>query len=657
MQLFLWALALLCAGAILAFLFSRWPAVSTFFGVAAATVGGTVGFVSAMRVFFRRGNETLALPWAVPYGSFSLGLDALSAVFLLPIFALSAIAAVYGAQYLWSWRKRKNLGVSWMFYNLLTVGMAMVVTARNGMLFLVVWEVMTITSFFLVTFEDEKEQVSRAGWIYLVAAHIGTAFLIAMFVLLGKQSGSLDFAAMTVTDPNLANIIFLLALVGFGVKAGFMPLHVWLPEAHPAAPSHVSAIMSGVMIKTGIYGLLRIITILGVPAQWWGWALLAIGMTSGVLGVLFALAQHDLKRLLAYHSVENIGIITLGLGIGLLGVHSGNVLIAAAGLCGGLLHMLNHAVFKSLLFLGAGAVRHSCQTLEIDHLGGLLKRMPVTGVFFLIGSAAISGLPPLNGFMSEFCIYFASFVAVLGAGQYGGGVAALASLALIGGLAAACFTKAFGIVFLGEPRSEHAQHAHEVGWGMRFSMGLLAILCIGLAIASPKIVLSMQPVIGQISGIQESLIGEQLISLSTILGRIIFVLLLFAGLIGIVWLWRMWMLCGQRRTSGPTWDCGYAAPTARMQYTASSFAQPIVRLFRVFLRSRNKYFPAEGLFPQRGTFHTDTPDAGHRYMYMPLYKWMTQTASRFHWLQSGRLQVYVLYIALTLWILLIWKLK
>jgi NADH:ubiquinone oxidoreductase subunit 5 (subunit L)/multisubunit Na+/H+ antiporter MnhA subunit len=212
-------------------------------------------------------------------------------------------------------------------------------------------------------------------------------------------------------------------------------------------------------------------------------------------------------------------------------------------------------------------------------------------------------------------------------------------------------------VFLGEPRSEEARHAHEAGWGMLFSMSLLAILCVGLAIASPKIVLSMQQVIGQISGLQEPLIGEQLASLSTILGRIIFVLVLFAGLIGLVWLWRMWMLCGQRRTSGPTWDCGYAAPTARMQYTASSFAQPIVRLFRVFLRSRSKYFPAEGLFPQRGIFHTDTPDAGHRYMYLPLYKWMTQTALRLHWLQSGRLQVYVLYIALTLWILLIWKLK
>ena len=265
----------------------------------------------------------------------------------------------------------------------------------------------------------------------------------------GRQQG--------IHTQGLAGVLFLLAVIGFGTKAGFMPLHVWLPEAHPAAPSHVSAVMSGVMIKTGIYGLMRAFTFLGTPPLWWGWVLVAIGLTSGVLGVLFALAQHDLKRLLAYHSVENIGIIALGLGVGLLGMSTGSPVLIVLGFGGALLHVLNHALFKGLLFLGAGAVVHGTGTREIDQLGGLLKRMPWTAATFLVGAVAISGLPPLNGFVSEFLIYLGAFK---GGISTGGPVAVpllalIAGLALIGGLAVACFTKAFGIVFLGEPRSEH----------------------------------------------------------------------------------------------------------------------------------------------------------------------------------------------------------
>jgi len=280
----------------------------------------------------------------------------------------------------------------------------LVVVARNGVLFLMSWELMSLASFFLVTLEDEKESVRRAGWIYLIAMHLGTAFLLAMFLLLGQNAASLDFERLS-TAAAPSGVFFLLAVIGFGTKAGFIPMHVWLPEAHPAAPSHVSAVMSGVMIKTGIYGLLRILTLLGPPAAWWGWTLVAIGIVSGILGVLYALAQHDLKRLLAYHSVENIGIIALGLGIGVLGISYSNPMMAALGFTGGLLHVVNHALFKSLLFLGAGSVLHATGTGELDRLGGLLKRMPVTGTTFLIGAVAISGLPPLNGFVSEFLIY------------------------------------------------------------------------------------------------------------------------------------------------------------------------------------------------------------------------------------------------------------
>jgi hydrogenase-4 component B len=323
--------------------------------------------------------ETWRVAWQVPFGSFFVQLDALAAFFLLPILGLAAVAALYGGKYLMAYRSRKNLGAAWFFFNLLVASMVMVTLAQNGILFLLAWEIMSLASYFLVTFEDEKESVRQAGWTYLVATHLGTAFLLVLFLVLGRQAGSLDFERFLTASPAIspvAGVAFLLALIGFGTKAGFMPLHVWLPEPHPVAPSHVSALMSGVMIKTGIYGLLRILTFLGHPEAWWGWVLIGIGLASGPGGVLFALAQHDLKRLLAYHSVENIGIIDLGLGVGLLGLALDQPVLAVLGLDSGLLHFLNHALFKGMLFLGTGAAIHATGTRDIDHLGGLIRRMP-----------------------------------------------------------------------------------------------------------------------------------------------------------------------------------------------------------------------------------------------------------------------------------------
>ena len=325
---------------------------------------------------------SLQIAWNMPGGSLTFGLDGLSAFFCLPILLVSPLAALYGCQYLA--HEKKPLGPASFFYNVLTASMLLLLAARNGLLFLVIWEVMAISSFFLVVFDDEHAHVRQAGWTYLVAAHIGTGALLVLFALFGKQANSLDFDLMAkaALSPTMAGILFVLAVIGFGTKAGFIPLHVWLPEAHPAAPSHVSALMSGVMIKTGIYGLLRILTLLGHPSAAWGWTLVIIGLVSGILGVAFALAQHDLKRLLAYHSVENIGIIALGIGAGLLGLAWNQPALAVLGFGGGILHVLNHAVFKSLLFLGAGAVVHSTGTRDIDHLGGLIKSMRWTAVTF-----------------------------------------------------------------------------------------------------------------------------------------------------------------------------------------------------------------------------------------------------------------------------------
>ncbi len=406
MTVLLVAVAVLVCSGLAALLASGSPRAATTLGAGGAVVACVIGLIAAVPFLFGGPAESLRLAWNVPYGTFFVEVDALSAFFLLPIFGLSALAAVYGAEYLQAWRGRKSLGAPWSFYNLLVASMVLVVLARNGVLFLVAWETMALTSYFLVTLDHEQDSVREAGWTYLVASHLGTAFLLAMFVLLGRSSGSLDFDRYSSAN---ASALFLLALVGFGTKAGFMPLHVWLPEAHPAAPSHVSALMSGVMIKMGIYGLLRALTFLGPPPAWWGCVLIGVGLTSGVLGVLFALAQHDLKRLLAYHSVENIGIIALGLGVGLVGVSNGSPVLAVLGFAWRVAARAEPRVVQGAAIPRRRVSAAWTGTREIDHLGGLAKRMPWTATTFLVGAVAISGLPPLNGFVSEFLIYLGAF--------------------------------------------------------------------------------------------------------------------------------------------------------------------------------------------------------------------------------------------------------
>jgi formate hydrogenlyase subunit 3/multisubunit Na+/H+ antiporter MnhD subunit len=589
-----------------------------------AVIGCVLGLVAPIDALVSQVPVSLRRPWSVPYGEFHVEIDGLSAFFLVPIFLISGLAALYGSEYL-----ARPKRWTWFFYNVLVASMAVVVVARNSVLFLVAWEVMALASFFLVTYEDDKEHVRAAGWTYLVATHLGTAFLLVMFIL---EEGN---------APN-PNLVFLLALVGFGTKAGFMPLHVWLPEAHPAAPSHVSAVMSGVMIKTGIYGLMRVLLKLGSPPAWWGWVLIGIGATSGVLGVLFALAQHDLKRLLAYHSVENIGIIALGLGVGLLGVTYGEPTLQAVGFGGALLHVLNHALFKGLLFLGAGAVLHATGTREMDHLGGLGKRMPWTAAAFLVGAVAISGLPPLNGFVSEFLIYFGAYRGTT-TGVGPAGVLVIGSLALIGGLATACFTKVFGVVFLGEPRSHHHE-AHEVGWAMRMPMVLLAVLCLAIGLGAPWL-LEFLPVRRDVDAAAGPLLVVTLAGL------------VFGSLVLFLVALRRGLLSKRTVAQTVTWDCGYAHPSARMQYTSSSFAQPLTDLFGSALQTEKKLETPEGYFPSTATFATETPDVFREKLFRPVFDRVGWFSLKLRWFQHGRVQLYILYIVLTLLLLLAWKLE
>ena len=416
--------------------------------------------------------EVFALGRFLPYAHFKTGADHISLFFMIPLMILTASCALYGSRY---FKNGEGGRIHWLSFALLAAGMLMVLISRNAVLFLISWEVMSFSSFLLVITDYEKEKVLNAGWIYFITAHIGTAFLFTSFFLLSSGTGSFDFEIFGNMNYSVtrSNLIFITALTGFGLKAGFIPFHIWLPLAHPAAPSHVSALMSGIMIKMGIYGIIRVLLFLAPFQAWWGGLLIFLGAVTGITGILYAAGQHDIKKLLAYSSVENIGIILLGLGMGITGRVFNSPAVSVPGFAGAFLHVFNHAVFKALLFMGAGSVIRQTGTGEIDHLGGLLKKLPWTGYLFLSASIAIAGLPFFNGFISEIFIYISSIKgAVEGSGNLLPMISAAAviSLAAIGGLASLCFTKVFGIVFQGSPRKENIENVREVPFLMRAGM-------------------------------------------------------------------------------------------------------------------------------------------------------------------------------------------
>ncbi len=652
-------LLFLLAGGAVALLLRRHVTAASVVGAGTAVIGAVLAMVPFAQVL--TSGEPLAAiwPWGLSVGSGAVGVDALSAWFGLVIASIGALAAWYGAGYLRHGHDAHRAPATWASYNLLIVAMLGVVVARDGFLFLIAWEVMTWASFLLVVFDHADANVRRAGWIYLVAAHIGTACLLVMFALLAGPGGHLDFASFgPVLVPGL---VFVLALVGFGTKAGFLPLHVWLPEAHSAAPSHVSALLSGVLLKTGIYGLVRIWTFLPTPQVSWGVTLVIIGAVSALSGVLWALAQHDLKRLLAWHSVENLGIIALGLGMGLLGMALSRPWVAFFGFAGALVHVLNHAVFKSLLFMGAGAVIRATGTREIDLLGGLLQRMPRVAWPFLTGATAITGLPPLNGFVSEFLIFLSAFASLTNAAPMPlllSAVLTIAALALVGGLASACFAKVFGVVFLGAPRSPQAADATRPGHLLYGPMMVLASACIVLGLGAPWVLQAVTPAVEVLltpAGMalpEARWFGWPLVDLLTMITVTFAAILLLSATIFAVLTWRRRRhVCGK----APTWGCGYVAPAASMQYTASSFAQPLLDVFAPVLGTRTHRTPVEGVFPSAGALESHTDDRFLERMWTPLFTGVARLIRPLHSLQSGRLQHYVLYLVLTLIGLLIWQ--
>jgi hydrogenase-4 component B len=641
-------------------LFGRTSMSGQRLAAALAVLGSALG-LGGVGWFWATGeSQPIVLAWSVAGAEFSVAVDGLSAVFLAPIFLVSLLGNVYGLRYWRQTEHAENGRKVRLFYGALTAGMALLVVARNGVLFLFGWEIMALSAFFLVAAEDDKKEAREAGWIYLVATHVATLCLFALFALLNaakpQEAGAFALVPLDpAVTPGVATAILILALVGFGLKAGIMPLHVWLPGAHAAAPSHVSAIMSGVLIKMGVYGLLRVTSLLpNLPAAWGG-VVLGLGAVSGVLGVVFAVAQHDLKRLLAYHSIENVGIIVMGLGLALIGRSLGRADWVVLGLAGCLLHVWNHALFKALLFFSAGSVVHAAHTREIDRLGGLAKAMPWTSLGFLVGAVAICGLPPLNGFVSEFLLYLGLF-GTLGAGDgtsFAGAAFAAPALALIGALAVACFVKAYGAVFLGTARSEHARGARESPPSMLGPMGVLGAGCFLIGLA-PALV---APLIGKgVAAWAPDLndAGPRLVALAplgwiTAMGLALAAALLLAG--GALWV----RLRRGGVATGSTWGCGYAAPTPRMQYTASSFAQMVVGLFAWALRPRTRQPGDLPLFPGKADFHSETPDAVLDGAVLLAFRFAAGLFSRLRVFQKGSIQTYLLYIFIALIALLLWR--
>ena len=480
-------------------------------------------------------------------------------------------------------------------------------------------------------------------------------FIFAAFAVIFANTGSLGFDGVAGLKDSTKILVFALALVGFGSKAGIFPVHFWLPHAHPAAPSHISAVMSGVMIKTGIFGLLKVIFLLKLETALFGQVLLFAGAVSGILGVVYALGQHDLKRLLAYHSVENIGIILIGLGIGLIGQAKGMPIMAVLGFSGGLLHVLNHALFKSLLFMGAGMVLHRTGTRAIDQLGGLLKGMKVTGVTFIIGSLAICGLPPFNGFVSEFLVYLGSFNGVpVENGTFALSLVAIISLAVIGGLALACFTKVVGVVFQGEPRSAAAEGVHEHGWTMMLAMVLLALACVLIGVLPGLFVPFAVQATASVGLIGNAATLEPMLALTRNITMMAAILL---GVVIVLALVRYALYRGKTVTRAGTWGCGFTRPTVQMQYTGSSYAASILEFFRAVAPLREQHEPLDGRFPGDAHYHSQIEDVAESNSDKLIVRPVMALFDKLRWIQHGDIHLYIGYILLAIVILMlfVWR--
>jgi formate hydrogenlyase subunit 3/multisubunit Na+/H+ antiporter MnhD subunit len=583
-------------------------------------------------------------------GPVNLRMDALSGWFILIINFVFITGSFYGLFYMKAYQKQvNNLTLHSIVFILLHTALISLCAIQNSLVFLIAWEIMALSAFFAVIFEHEKMATLSAGINYLIQSHVSIVFLMLGFIWVALKTGSYDFNSLTTYTTQhpgaLGLVLFLFFFIGFAIKAGFVPFHTWLPYAHPAAPAHISGIMSGVIIKIGIFGILRMITLIKTDYYTIGLVILAFSVISGLYGVMLAILQHNLKKLLAYHSIENIGIIGMGIGIGCIGLGTGNYLLASLGFAGGLLHTLNHALFKSLLFFTAGNVYQATHTLHIDHLGGLIKKMPQTALLFLIAAIAICGIVPFNGFISEFIIYSGFYYWMHGSliGPLMTIIFSVLALVLIGGLALLCFTKAFGVVFLGNPRRKFDHEVKEVPFLQLLPLYLIAFLIVVIGV-SPQIfmtVLSLPvDLLAGLPAVSDIPFPETTVKLLQPVTWGAWILILICL---VVFGFRKLVTQNRKVSVEPTWGCGYVAPTEKLQYTAGSFVRPYSKLFRPFLLSSKTQKEVEGIFPSGGSYETHVYDRIEKYLVDNPIAAYKSFLGRFLFLQNGKLQFYILY--------------
>ncbi len=576
-------------------------------------------------------------------------IDRLTAFFITVINITVLVGLLYSRGYLKQYYTIKNslrFSIHYFSYLWLYLSMLMVVMIREGLPFLIVWEIMALSSFLLVIFDAEDTSVMKTGISYLIQMHAGMFFLLTAFLIVGKATGEMSFDSVAVYFSGHSNILlFILFFIGFGIKAGFMPLHTWLPQAHPAAPSHISGVMSGVMIKMGIYGILRILMSVHQDMISIAVIILVVSVLSGIIGIMMAIVQQDLKKILAYSSIENIGIIGMGIGLGALGMAKGNNTLAVLGFGGALLHVLNHSFFKSLLFFNAGSVYSVTHTRNTGQMGGLMKKMPYTSVLFLIGSLAICGLPPFNGFISEFIIYSGMFKSLSSSGIYQSIfiMGSIVALSLIGGLAIFCFTRAFGIVFLGQARSQRASAAEEVEKSMIFPQFITVGFIILIGVASSIFVQPVFKIITTGFNIPET--GLSNTSFISNLSGISVAGGIFVLLVAIILIYRKYHLSSKVVAGGPTWGCGYTAPSPQQQYTSTSYSYNFNHLAKPVLQTK-KIMDEIGeneIFPSGRSFRSESEDVYKKYLIDKPVDLVSGLLKRIAVMQTGRIQDYILY--------------
>ncbi len=595
-----------------------------------------------------------------PIGQVRLLLDPFAAFFVMVIAAGSIFCSIYGSGYMKQYHgKGKAVSAHFFFLICLFVAMLLLPVIRNAIVFLIVWEIMSLSSFFLVIFESEKKEVFDAGIFYLIMMHVSVILLTAGFLVLIRIAGSADFADLQNVFQSgayrtVSDTAFILLAAGFGIKAGFLPLHSWLPEAHPAAPSHVSGLMSGVMIKLGIFGIMLIIMVLGVPSLWVCYSFTALAVLSALAGIFCASAQDDIKRALAYSSVENIGIIGIGIGVAMLGMAYKSPVTAMMGFSGALIHLLNHSLFKGLLFYGAGAVYMQTHTRNLNFLGGLFKQMPKTGTAFLLGSLAICGLPPFNGFIGKFIIYYSMLncKGINGESLLIAAISSFALLAFVGAVSVLCFTRLFSTVFMGAARDKHIESAVEVPVAMTLPMLVMAALCVAGGVLPLFLLRIAEFPAAIITG------GKNVPGITAEFHDPLFVIaMISAGLIlltAMLFALRVKLLRRQPAAVSGTWGCGYDNPTSRIQYTGASFSMPFIDVIKPVMQREETAAGVKGLFPLNAIFSFRIKDVFETVIIRPLGQGTVFLLTRLSWIQDGNMQHYLFYGIVFLILSLIW---